>query len=69
MIYETRAAGCAPCLNVAVVHCRLSAIERRVKAACSNKNEDHMKLTRFRGHPNIRVQGAHDGEDETTLHT
>src|ERR1700729_1869367 len=28
-----------------------------------------MKLTRFRGHPNICVQGAHDGEDETTLHT
>jgi hypothetical protein len=22
-----------------------------------------MKLTRFRGHPNICVQGAHDGED------
>jgi hypothetical protein len=30
---------------------------------------DGMKLTRFRGHPNICVQGAHDGEDETTLHT
>jgi hypothetical protein len=28
-----------------------------------------LKLTRFRGHPNICVQGAHDGEDETTLHT
>jgi hypothetical protein len=28
-----------------------------------------VKLTRFRGHPNICVQGAHDGEDETTLHT
>jgi transposase len=26
-------------------------------------------LTRFRGHPNICVQGAHDGEDETTLYT
>jgi hypothetical protein len=26
-----------------------------------------VKLTRFRGHPNICVQGAHDGEDETTL--
>jgi hypothetical protein len=26
-------------------------------------------LSRFRGHPNICVQGAHDGEDETTLHT
>jgi hypothetical protein len=29
----------------------------------------YVKLTRFRGHPNICVQGAHDGEDETTLHT
>ena len=29
----------------------------------------HVKLTRFRGHPNICVQGVHDGEDETTLHT
>ena len=28
-----------------------------------------VKLTRFRGHLNICVQGAHDGEDETTLHT
>jgi hypothetical protein len=28
-----------------------------------------LKLTRFRGHPNICVQGAHDGEDESTLHT
>jgi hypothetical protein len=28
-----------------------------------------LKLTRFRGHPNICVQGVHDGEDETTLHT
>jgi opacity protein-like surface antigen len=28
-----------------------------------------LKLSRFRGHPNICVQGAHDGEDETTLHT
>jgi len=27
-----------------------------------------VKLTRFRGHPNICVQGVHDGEDETTLH-
>jgi hypothetical protein len=27
-----------------------------------------MKLTRFRGHPNICVQGVPDGEDETTLH-
>jgi hypothetical protein len=31
--------------------------------------KDKVKLTRFRGHPNICVQGAHDGEDETTLHT
>jgi hypothetical protein len=29
----------------------------------------NLKLTRFRGHPNICVQGVHDGEDETTLHT
>ena len=29
----------------------------------------NVKLTRFRGHPNICVQGAHDGKDETTLHT
>jgi RNA-directed DNA polymerase len=28
-----------------------------------------LKLTRFRGHPNTYVQGAHDGEDKTTLHT
>jgi putative tryptophan/tyrosine transport system substrate-binding protein len=28
-----------------------------------------VKLTRFRGHPNICVQGGHDGEDETTLYT
>jgi hypothetical protein len=28
-----------------------------------------LKLTRFRGHPNTCVQGAHDGEDKTTLHT
>jgi hypothetical protein len=27
-----------------------------------------LKLTRFRGHPNICVQGAHDGEDETTIY-
>jgi hypothetical protein len=26
-----------------------------------------VKLTRFRGHRNICVQGVHDGEDETTL--
>jgi hypothetical protein len=31
--------------------------------------EAALKLTRFRGHPNICVQGVHDGEDETTLHT
>ena len=28
-----------------------------------------LKLTRFRGHRNICVQGVHDGEDETTLHS
>jgi hypothetical protein len=28
-----------------------------------------LELTRFRGHRNICVQGVHDGEDETTLHT
>jgi hypothetical protein len=27
-----------------------------------------VKLTRFRGHPNICVQGVHNGVDETTLH-
>ena len=27
-----------------------------------------VELTRFRGHPNICVQGVRDGEDETTLH-
>ena len=35
----------------------------------ATKQDDYLKLTRFRGHPNICVQGAHDGEDETTLHT
>jgi len=29
--------------------------------------EGHLKLTRFRGHRNICVSGAHDGENETTL--
>jgi hypothetical protein len=29
----------------------------------------YARLTRFRGHPNICVQGVHDGEDETTLPT
>ena len=28
-----------------------------------------VKLTRFCGHRNICVQGVHDGEDETTLHS
>jgi len=28
-----------------------------------------MKSTQFREHPNIFFQGAHDGEDETTLQT
>jgi hypothetical protein len=44
--------------------------ERRIRA---NHEEIiafvNLKLTRFRGHPNICVQGVHDGEDETTLHT
>jgi hypothetical protein len=31
--------------------------------------ERALKLTRFRGHPNTCVQGAHDGEDKTTPHT
>jgi hypothetical protein len=30
--------------------------------------KDGLKLTRFRGHRNICVQGVHDGEGETTLH-
>jgi hypothetical protein len=37
--------------------------------AAGERLEGRLKLPRFRGHPNICVQGVHDGEDETTLPT
>jgi putative transposase len=39
---------------------------RRMARLANHSSQGRLKLTRFRGHPNICVQGAHDGEDETT---
>ena len=50
---------------------RAADIARIATVGCrqSECRLNHLKLTRFRGHPNICVQGVHDGEDETTLPT
>src|SRR5580658_7241446 len=43
--------------------------EPELRAPSRFRTAKALKLTRFRGHPNTCVQGAHDGEDKTTLQT
>jgi transposase len=45
----------------------LKGFDAKLKAMSRGRRK--LKLPRFRGHRNICVQGVHDGQNETTLHT
>jgi hypothetical protein len=60
------------CYLVAMSESRLrrrGVPEPELRAPSRFRTAKALKLTRFRGHPNTCVQGAHDGEDKTTLQT
>ena len=60
--------------RIAAERVKRAEVVRRAAALCPNGAErliyaDRLKLTRFRGHRTVWVQGVHDGQDKIALRT